>query len=504
MFFRLTLLSLCVVAPVLAAPAFAQDKAQKFVPNELIIGYGTPEERNQAIDELKTQNRKTRSLNAQKLEAQPLGDTSLKLRIERPKTRGIKGTDELDGLQDAAKTIKKNNPQVKYAHPNWILGVNPPKPDPNQKPEPKPDNQPQNPGVQPQNRMLKPQSAPLPGMPNDTIFVRGLHWHYQPLPMGMNAVGAWKQQKGSRDIVVAVLDTGILPDHPDIKGSSNLLPGYNFVSGNGEKRGPDATDPGDACEANEKSSWHGSHVAGTIGAAGSDNALDIAGVNWNVSVLPVRVLGKCGGSIADIAAAVRWAAGLKADGVAEKNDHPAHVINMSLGGPGVCTPENVGVLIDALQAARAAGSVIVVSAGNEHKDIKDAYPAGCKGVISVAANDKLGHLAWYSNFGDVTVMAPGGDTRGKDETGTKPGVWSVVKPGEDAPEGVEPMQGTSMAAPHVAAALALALASHPEWRGKPDVIEQKLRSCVVKPAADACSKPCGVGQLDAEKLLSCP
>ena len=223
----------------------------------------------------------------------------------------------------------------------------------------------------------------------------------------MNATGAWQlsnQQIGSRDIVVAVLDTGILYDHPDIKGSGNILGGYDFVT-SGK---PDATDTGDACpdDPNPSDSWHGTHVAGTIGAVGTNNSQGMAGVAWQVSILPVRVLGKCGGTQKDIINGIYWAAGFPVEGV-PPNDHPADIISMSLGGQGACEPEYK----QAIDYARKAGAVVVVAAGNDAQDVKDFEPGGCPGVISVAASDNQGRLAYYSNYGAVTIMAPGGDIR---------------------------------------------------------------------------------------------
>jgi serine protease len=319
----------------------------------------------------------------------------------------------------------------------------------------------------------------------------------------MNAAAAWKLEKGSRDVVVAVLDTGLLLDHPDIQNSGNVLPGYNMVR---PARGPDPTDPGDACPPSKPvSSWHGTHVAGTIGAIGSNNGRGATGVNWNVSVLPVRVFGYCGhGTVEDIADAVRWAAGLSVpDMPAEQNNkHPAHVINMSLGIAKPCT-EDMTYLAAAIEEARANGTAIVASAGNDHHDVQGYSPAGCKGVITVTAGNREGRLASYSNYGAVTIMAPGGEGRISDEEELKlpRGVWSVVQVNAKNREGVEAMPGTSMAAPHVSGAIALALARHPDWRGKPDLIERKLRESASPVMAGACPNPCGVGQLDAAKLI---
>jgi serine protease len=195
------------------------------------------------------------------------------------------------------------------------------------------------------------------------------------------------------------------------------------------------------------------------------------------------------------------------------NPWPAHIINMSLGGAlGPCTVKDFGYLIDAIAAARARGAVVVNAAGNDGKDYKVNVPAGCPGVISVAAHDRKGVIAYYSNFGDVTLIAPGGDIRDHLDTngkvipgsGLPEGVWSSVNVSLMPPnyEGVGAINGTSQAAPHVSGALALALARHPDWRRKPDLIEQKLRASLVPVTAKECppEKPCG-GRLDAERLV---
>ena len=344
-------------------------------------------------------------------------------------------------------------------------------------------------------------TASLPSDLSDPTLRSGLLWHYLPPPVGMNAFAAWSTVKGSRDVVVAVIDTGILPDHPAMKGSPNVLPGYNFITdpeAKGSKKDgpePSAVDNGDGCSEILGSSWHGTHVAGTIGAGRNNNGLGVSGVNWAVSVLPIRAMGRCGGrgNVADLATAINWAAGLAVPGVPQ-NERKADVINLSISLRKTCEPDEVGVLKQALEDARKAGVVVVAAAGNKKTDaqpvdIKEVSPAGCPGVISVAASDRRGRLAHYSNYGKVSVMAPGGDLDQDDDNDSRPdGVWSFVAPSTEYPSGVAAKEGTSMAAPHVSAAIALALSAKPELRGKPAEIEKLLKRTVAPKPADACSE----------------
>ncbi|HRX88224.1 MAG TPA: S8 family serine peptidase, partial [Steroidobacteraceae bacterium] len=196
-------------------------------------------------------------------------------------------------------------------------------------------------------------------LPNDPLFVN--QWYLQAdQPAAINAAGAWNITTGESDVVVAVLDTGIRYDHPDLGRTENggrMLPGYDFVSGesNGgflvandnSGRDPDPSDPGDWITSADKnlplfancdtsnSSWHGTRVAGMI-AASTNNSAGIAGGTWGARLLPVRVLGKCGGRDSDILAGMRWAAGLPVPGVPD-NPHPAKVLNLSLGSSGSCS-----------------------------------------------------------------------------------------------------------------------------------------------------------------------
>ena len=201
----------------------------------------------------------------------------------------------------------------------------------------------------------------------------------------------------------------------------------------------------------------------------------------------MRVLGKCGGTIADINDGIRWAAGLPVPG-APNNPHPAKVINMSLGGRGRCTlsPSTQAAIDDAVNA----GAAVVVAAGNEAADASGFFPASCEHVITVAASDYRGHLVTrYSNFGqDVDLLAPGGDvTRDDNGDGQNDGVLSMVQ------GGYARYNGTSMAAPHVAGAAALLLAQNP--RLSPSGVLDELKARALSRSSAQCPSPCGAGLL---------
>lgn len=238
------------------------------------------------------------------------------------------------------------------------------------------------------------------------------------VPYGLDMMNAWKVTKGSGS-VVAVLDTGILAGHPDL-ATTKFVPGYDFVCygdltdclDNDTTDGSDGdpSDPGDWCpDDGGASSWHGTHVTGTIAA--QLNRIGIAGIAPDTKILPVRVLGQCGGADVDINAAIRWAAGLPvgagANGRAVPiNKNPADVINLSLGGWGACDTNTAA----AIRAARGAGALVVVSAGNSNDDARNYSPAGCADAFTVAALGPTGFPAYYTNVGEgVDIAAPGGD-----------------------------------------------------------------------------------------------
>jgi serine protease len=258
-------------------------------------------------------------------------------------------------------------------------------------------------------------------LPNDPLFTG--QWYEQATqPAGIDAVTAWDTTSGRSDVVIAELDTGVRYDHPDLlmaSANGKLLPGYDFVSdptiaNDGDGRDADASDPGDfistadaatatfsGCTV-ENSSWHGTRVAGILGAL-SNNATGIAGITWQPKILPVRVLGKCGGSDSDILDAMRWAAGLHVNGIPD-NTHPAQIINMSLGGTGACTAAEQTVINEVV----ATGVTLVISAGNEGGPVDS--PANCVGVAGIAGLRNVGTKVGFSSLGpEVALASPGGN-----------------------------------------------------------------------------------------------
>lgn len=274
-----------------------------------------------------------------------------------------------------------------------------------------------------------------------------LQWHYPAI----NLPAAWDISTGSSSTVVAVLDTGILYStndvaarHPDLS-SGRILPGYDFISSPSNALDGDGRD-NDPLDVFPGGGYHGSHVAGTIGAA-SDNGVGVAGVDWQARLVNVRVLGQQGGTLVDIYEALRWAAGFSVAGV-PSNANPADVINLSLGGVGPCMP----AMQEALNAV-SQQAIVVVAAGNANVNVSQSWPASCSGVITVSATDRLGERAYYANYGSrIDVMAPGG---AMGSISDPDGVLSIGYDATSGQFGYSYMQGTSMAAPHVTGVVAL-------------------------------------------------
>jgi subtilisin family serine protease len=346
-------------------------------------------------------------------------------------------------------------------------------------------------------------------------------WYLNDPVGGINAPAAWDFTTGNPNLNIAVVDTGSTL-HPDLNG--RFFGGYDFIgadpngsfstANDGSGRDSNPADPGDWVNATDKlnpvfsscavenSSWHGTAVAGIIGAAANNNVYG-AGINWNSRIIPMRVLGKCGSFGSDILDAVTYAAGISVAGIAA-NPYPASVINLSLGGPGACDPKFEQPIYDAVIAK---GVVVVGSAGNTAIDASGHSPAGsCRGIIAVAATGQKGQLAGYSNFGSaVTISAPGGDF---EDATPKGGLLHINNAGTTSPlpssalnDDFDWAVGTSFAAPVVSGVVSLMLSVNPNLT--PAQVASILQSTarqfpsVPAPLIQCTTATCGAGIVNA-------
>lgn len=431
--------------------------------------------------------------------------------------------------------------QFEYVEPNYIADsgfTRPPRRDSPPSTTPPPTTAPPQPA---------PTTPPPPqivgGVPNDPLYA--LQWHYRAhgagesaSPGGAGFVSFWEaSQIGTREVRVAILDTGLDLTHPDIRNSPNIGSGVDLIAnpdrgGDGDGVDADPQDAGDRCGTQTESSYHGTHVAGTVGAAVTNDRIGVAGGAWNVTVIPVRVLGRCGGELADIVSGIRWAAGIapavNAAGQQIVNRTPADIINMSLTIQAPC-PASMQAAID---AAVARNVVVVVAAGNKANRTSLYAPANCNNVIVVGANDARGELAFYSNFGpEVDLLAPGGDVfADSDNDGRPDGVLSTRPTLSGCYDPVNQnstercyysfLQGTSMATPHVSAALALlagqtglrgrqledalfvrAIASHRENFGQIECARSR-NAAPIATGSPTCERPSGRGLLDLTRAAA--
>lgn len=373
-----------------------------------------------------------------------LGNQSHLFKPSRP----MKRAEALAMLQELA-----NNPEVDYVEPNLIF----------------------------QHQLV----------PNDNLYAQ--QWGFGQ--NGIRAETAWELSTGA-GVTVAVLDTGITA-HPDL--DANVVQGYDFVpegrANDGDGRDGNPADPGDACFSSGRStaSWHGTHVAGTI-AALTNNATGVAGTAHGAKIMPVRVLGTCGGETADIADGITWSSGGAVSGVTSLTPiRVANVINMSLGGMYQECPQTFQ---DAIAGAIARGTTVVAAAGNSNADTSAFAPATCAGVIAVAAVDVANNKASFSNYGPrVDVAAPGVD------------IWSTLNSGITSPAAptYQSYRGTSMASPHVAGVVAL-VQSRRLASGLPPLAPNQMRtlikSAVRQLPVGGCPEGCGAGIVDASLAVA--
>jgi serine protease len=360
-----------------------------------------------------------------------------------------------------------------------------------------------------ETRTLVTQLAALPGVryternlrmyklkvPNDRGY--SIQWHYPSI----NLPAAWDIESDATGVVVAVLDTGIVP-HPDLDG--RRVPGYDMIedpvnAGDASGRDADPLDEG-GDEPSGGSSWHGTHVAGTV-AAQTDNTNGVAGVAWNARILPVRVLGRKGGSSFDIVAAMAWATGDELPGL-PKNEYPAKVVNMSLGGP--ASPQRA--YQEAIDEGVGRGAIFVIAAGNENVDANNTTPCNQENVICVGSTGLSGRRSSFSNFGArVDVVASGGEMREDLNGDSYPdGVLSTARDEDNAPAYVF-LQGTSMAAPHVAGVVALMAAASQRATGTAlttALAESTLKATATAISSTNCPGGCGAGLINARAALA--
>ena len=330
-------------------------------------------------------------------------------------------------------------------------------------------------------------------VPNDPLFLTGQgtrgpeagQWHLRAptdtLRSAANVQTAWDRTTGSAEVVVAVLDTGVWSSHEDLRGQ--LVSGYDFITrseyaNDGDGRDADPEDPGDWVTSQENaagtfkdcgvsgSSWHGTRVASIVGAA-ANNGLGMAGVAPGARVMAVRVLGKCGGFDSDIAAGMRWAAGVELPGYPAPA-RPARVINLSLGGDGSCSGS---AYPRAIEEVTAKGAVVVVAAGNSAGRAPGA-PANCPGVVSVGGLRHAGTKVGFSDLGpELSIAAPAGNcvniTAGSAclhpiQTAGNSGSRGPEAGGSRYSDSYAYSVGTSFAAPIVSGVAALMLSVRPQ------------------------------------------
>jgi len=339
--------------------------------------------------------------------------------------------------------------------------------------------------------------------PNDPLYQGALPPGNQSYlftgEFGVHAPGAWDITTGSSSSVIAIVDTGVLPNHPEIKNRSVAGLGYDFVSADspndytsandGGGRDPNPIDPGDACNGGS-SSWHGTGVA-SAAAGNSNDGEGMAGIDWNAQLLHVRALGVCGGTDADIIDAIRWSAGLPVTGV-EDNPTPANVVNLSLGGLTECTK----AWQDVIDELAELNVVFVMAAGNESRNALRSSPGNCANVITVGSSTSDGDVdARFSNYGMKVTTA----TAGRDIVVASNSGLSTMDPTGDF---YRTEIGTSFSAALVSGAISLMHSLNPDLG--PSGVRALLHESATPYAkgSDCDLYHCGAGILDLARALT--
>lgn len=437
--------------------------ASSFVPGEVIVKYRSEPGPVTSLSALSLDGEEAPKLS---LKRTKLANGRYKFEIPKPEApAGVQGLSAVLSQKatwtqktiEAVREIRKlreNDSNIQYVYPNYLM-----------------------------------KNLSNPVSPNDEIY--NVQWGHQMV----NLANAWGITTGqSQPVVVAVLDSGWI-NHPDLPGR---FYGYDFISlsctaetrsdgtdtdpnsgcsRDGNVADEDPTDPGDDAMASvveytgRASSYHGAHVAGIIGARGN-NSSGMAGVNWGVRLMPIRVTGLNGsGTIQDVMSGMQYAAGIGA----VVPPQVADVMNMSLGDPllderGDAALEAREDLTSVVETIRARGIIIVAAAGNISGEMNFGtpfYPAAIEGVVGVCSITRFGKYAEsYSYRGPhCDIAAPGGDGGIQLASTIHP---FATSPGEPPlPAGYGALNGTSQAAPFVTGALSLMISAAREF-GQPD------------------------------------
>ncbi|MFW5855886.1 MAG: S8 family peptidase [Bacillota bacterium] len=365
-----------------------------------------------------------------KVEVKEIFQDKIKV-VEKISNSTFKIQIDLDYLQDIIKIIK-SNVLIEYMEPDYLVHI-----------------------------------QEFTGSPDDTHY--SLQWNLQML----NLEEIWQTTRGDNNITVAVIDTGIIMEHPDL--TDKLVEGYDFVDNDSEPIDTDTTFS------------HGTHVAGIIGAM-TNNQEGIAGVNWNVKIMPVRVIGAGGsGGYSALISGIYWAV-----------DNGADIINLSLAGSA-----HSESLREAIQYAIKHNVTVVAAAGN-NGTTPVLYPAIYPEVISVGAVGPTGEKAYYSNYGpNLDLVAPGGDNSVLEPNNTIYSTAGYYENHQQVPD-YSWSQGTSMATPHVSGLIALLYTD--ELREKAANLPEQIASLLKSTADDLGDKGFdnmyGAGLINIGRALS--